>query len=280
MKFESTEVFGFRNAIIGMRLPMSKDYEDALSKTDSYYEGFDFVIGPNDKKVMKSLINADIRAGKSKPNSKFLRMIHVQVAITAPLSFWKEYDTYKVSTVANSTSTMHKIQSYEITEDCFERKPNGEISKYINVEELENIRKDFNETKDKDKWYDIIYGLNDSWLQTRMCDLNYSTLQDMVHWRKNHKQNCWSGKDNPEMENFIKWAKTLPYADLLIFGEEDSEESEVLKLVNKVKSDISGADEYLTCNHTNYYHILKDTIILIKNDFEKLFNAIVEKKML
>ena len=73
----------------------------------------------------------------------------------------------------------------------------------------------------------------------------------------------------------VKWAKTLPYADWLIFDEEDSEESEVLKLANKVKSDISSADNYLTCNHTNFYHVLKDTMLLVKNDFEKLFNKIV-----
>ena len=275
MKFENTKVFGFENAIIGMRLPMSKDFEDAKSKSDSFEENGDFVIGPNDKKVIKTLMSADISGGHGKPNAKFLRMIHVQVAITAPLSFWKEWDTYKVATVSNSTSTMHRIQSYEITKECFELKPNGEISKYIDIDELESYRQKFIETKDKDVWYDIIYGLNDSWLQTRMCDLNYSTLSDMIHWRQNHKQNCWSGKDNPSMVNFYNWCKELPYFDFLIL-QKDCESVKIDKdTILTLKEDIDAISEYFNCNHTNFYHIVKDKFKNFKNDFEKIYNKVV-----
>lgn len=220
MKFENTKVFGIENAMIGMRLPMSKDFQDAAKKSDSklIIDG-EAQIGESDMRVVKNLEKADENGQHGEPNSKALRMIHIQVAIEAPLSFWKEWDTYKIATVSNSTSTMHKIGSYEIAEECFEPKPSGGISPLINLNALEAKRKEFNETKDKDVWYDLIYGLPDSWLQTRMVDFNYATLRNMVYWRKNHKQNCWSGKDNPEMENFIKWAKTLPYSEELIFNE-------------------------------------------------------------
>jgi hypothetical protein len=214
MKFEGTEVWGFKNAMIGMRLPMSKDYEDAKNKSDT-----SDIIGPSDMKVAQNLEKADDN-GPGEPNSKVLRMIHVQTAITAPLCFWKEWDTYKVATVSNSTSTMHKIGNYVITEECFESMPSGGISPLVNLRALEDTRKEFNKTKDKEVWYKLIYGLPDSWLQTRMVDLNYATLRSMIYWRKNHKQNCWSGKDNPEMENFIKWARTLPYAKELLFNED------------------------------------------------------------
>ena len=277
MKFENTKVFGFENAIVGIRLPMSKDYNDALSKSDSFEdENGNYIIGPNDTKLIKTLMSADISGGHGKPNAKFLRMIHVQVAITAPLSFWKEWDTYKVATVSNSTSTMHKIQSYEITKDCFELKPNGRISNYIIVDDLESLRKKYLETKDKDVWYDLIYGLNDSWLQIRMCDLNYSTLSDMVHWRQNHKQNCWSGKDNPEMENFYNWCKKLPYFDLLI----SQKECESVKIdkdaILKLKEDIDNIDKKFSSNNTNLYHVVKDKFDDFKKDFEKFYNEAVK----
>lgn len=275
MKFETTKVFGFENAIVGMRLPMSKDYNDALSKSDSFEDdNGNYVIGPTDMKVIKNLINADINRGHGKPNSKVLRMIHVQVAITAPLSFWKEWDTYKVATTANSTSTMHKIHSYEITKDCFELKPSGEISKYIDIDELEALRNKYIETKDKDTWYDIIYGLNDSWLQTRMCDLNYATLSDMIHWRQNHKQNCWSGKDNPDMENFISWAKTLPYAKDLLFDEDNSEKELTISEsdINKIKNYVKKLEQHIDCNHTNFYHILKNDLKEFINELSIIYN--------
>lgn len=223
MNFEGTKVWGFKNAVIGMRLPMSKDYNDAVNKSDTYDSYIlnmpkDFCyLGEKDLNLMQKLLKED-KLGGGQPNSKFMRMIHVQVAITAPLCWWKEFDTYKVGTTANSTSTMHKIGNYTIDENCFEKKPNGNISDLINLEKLEKKRQEFNETKDKNDWYDLIYGLGDSWLQTRMVDFDYATIRNMIIWRKNHKQNCWSGLDNSNMDNFISWTKTLPYANELLFS--------------------------------------------------------------
>lgn len=212
MKFCYTEVQGFKPAIAGVRLPMSKDFADAVSKMDSYLKGTFFVIGPEDMRICKNLIAADEKAGVCQPNSKFLQMIEVWVCVEAPLSFWREADTYRHS-VKNSTSTMHRIQKYVIDETCFEPKPNGKISSLIDVQKLEETRQKYNETGDKDVWYDLIYGLGDSWLQTRMWHFNYAALRNMYKWRCAipHKQNCWSGKDNPEMENFKNWVESLPY---------------------------------------------------------------------
>lgn len=217
MKFEETEVRGFEPAIVGIRLPMSKDYKDAKSKSDSKWvydpekETSFFLIGDDDMRICKNLINADEKIGVCQPNSKFLQMIEVWVCIEAPLTYWKEADTYRHA-VKNSTSTMHRIQKYEITEACFEPKPNGKISDLIDIQKLEKLRKRYNETLDKNIWYDLIYGLPDSWLQTRMCHFNYATLRNMYTWRKNHKQNCWSGKDNLSMQNMKAWIESLPYA--------------------------------------------------------------------
>ena len=235
MKFNYTEVQGFEPAIIGVRLPMSKNFDDAKSKSDSYYlteygnlyiskkETFfnngKFVIGPDDMRICKALIAGDDKVGVCQPNSKFLQMIEVWVCVEAPLAFWKEADTYRHA-VKNSTSTMHRIQKYIIDETCFEPKPNGKISRLIDVQKLEETRKKYNETHDKDLWYDLIYGLGDSWLQTRMWHFNYASLRNMAIWRKKHKQNTWSGLDNPEMENFISWVRNLPYSKEFIFGDE------------------------------------------------------------
>jgi hypothetical protein len=234
MKFEKTWVYGLEPAIIGMRLPMSKNYEDALSKCDSFNMSDEDKLGESDKRIMHNLINADKKVGVCQPNSKFLQMIEVWVCIEAPLCFWKEFDTYRHA-VKNSTSTMHKIQSYPINDSCFERNPiSGKISKLIHIDELEEYRNKYNDYSEliknststdeisnlkkeqKDIWYDLIYGLGDSWLQTRMCHMNYATIQNMCTWRKNHKQNTWSGKDNTEMDNFYEWAKTLPYSELIV----------------------------------------------------------------
>lgn len=163
MKFENTEVTGFENAIWGARLPMCKNLEEAKGKSDSFicvngsgncekcrfythdienfgmnegclkeeildeYKGVS-VIGEKDLDLLKRLINADDKIGQ--PNSKFLRMIHAQVCITAPLYWWKEMDTYKVGTTANSTSTMHRIANYPITMDCFEM---DDFDNYVTV---------------------------------------------------------------------------------------------------------------------------------------------------
>lgn len=209
MRFENTKVFGLGNAIIGMRLPMCKDYAEAQEKCDSYAEnniynafGSNVKVGEKDLDLMKRLINAD-RDGCGQPNSKFLRMIHVQVAITAPLYFWKEADTYKISTVANSTSTMHRLTNYPITQKCFEL-PIFEDT----LEKLEALRLEYVETKTKEVWKQLIVNLPESWLQTRMFDCNYATLRNIYRWRKNHRLSEW--------HKFCEWIESLPYADELL----------------------------------------------------------------
>lgn len=264
MNFQGTRVSGVEQALIGMRLPMSRNYEDAWNKSDSFDEnGFFIGIGEDDMRIAKNLIKADEKkCGGGTPNSKFLQMIEIWVSIEAPLAFWKEMDTYR-HMVKNSTSTMHKIHSSEITYECFEPKPNGEYSSLIDIQKLEETRKIYNETKDKNVWYDLIYGLNDSWLQTRMCHFNYQTLRDIVLWRAAHKQNCWSGKDNPEMKNFISWAKELPYAIELCF-----------ELEEKKYSIVSGGFDPLHKGHIELIKdaakISKDGVIVIMNSDEWL----------
>lgn len=192
MKFEATKITGLENAILGMRLPMCKNYEDAKNKSDS---NFDInYIGENDLKLACTLVN------NGEPHCKFLRMIHVQVAITAPLYFWKEADTYKIGTVSNSTSTMHRIANYPIKKDCFEC---PEMIMDTTIEFLESLRVSYNETKNKDTWKSLIVNLPSGWLQTRMIDFNYSVLKRVYRDRKNHKLVEW--------HDFCKWVESLPY---------------------------------------------------------------------
>lgn len=238
MKFENTEVIGFENAIIGARLPMCKNLEEAKKKSDSDYicagvttkengefkvhQG-NFHIGEKDLDLLKRLINADDKIGQ--PNSKFLRMIHAQVCITAPLYWWKEMDTYKVGTTANSTSTMHRIANYPITMDCFEM---DDFDNYVTVTNnnfdqdcinfiwgdviriCEELRQKYNETKDKRYWKELIRLLPESWLQTRMFDCDYATLRNIYCWRVKipHKLTEW--------KQFGDWVESLPYAKELI----------------------------------------------------------------
>lgn len=186
------------------------------------YAGEYAYLGKNDLDLAQRMIKAGT------PNDKFLRQIFVSVDITAPLYWWKEMDTYKVGTTANSTSTMHKLASTPITLDCFEmddfnsdiydcfENENGErIEKpfetvYIKpwIMELEYLRKNYLETKDIRYWKELIRWLPESWLQTRTWTANYSTLRNIYHWRKDHKLTEW--------HQFCDWIKTLPYADNLI----------------------------------------------------------------
>ncbi len=204
MTFENTKVFGFENAAIGMRLPMCKDFAEAEQKCESTENPEN--VGEKDLDLMKRLINAD-KSGSGQPNSKFLRMIHVQVAITAPMYFWSEMDTYKVGTASNSTSKMHKLASYPITKDCFEK---GERILPSVIMMLEIMRIFYNETKNKSDWEMLLVNLPVSWLQTRMFDCNYQTLRNIYHQRKNHKLTEW--------HKFCGWAETLPYSKELICG--------------------------------------------------------------
>ena len=228
MKIEGTRVWGFENATIGMRLPMSLNYEEAKSKCDSaiYEDGTPLTIGKSDLKVMKNLINADNLDGYTgAPNSKYLRMIHVQVAVTAPLYWWKEMDTYKICTVRNSSSTMHKLASTPITMDCFEMDDftplidnfKIDLSWQTVVSYLEQLRQKYNETKDKCYWKELIRLLPESWLQTSVLDLNYETLRNIYAWRKNHKLTEW--------HTFCDWIRILPYAEELILNDKGGKEN-------------------------------------------------------
>ena len=166
-----------------------------------------------------------VKAGT--PNDKFLRQIFVSVDITAPLYWWKEMDTYKVATTANSTSTMHKLASTPITKDCFEMDDYiGNLKLYdrepYNTDDYvddmweniicycETLRQRYNETKDIRYWKELIRILPEGWLQTRTWTADYSVLRNIIHWRKNHKLTEW--------HQFVEWASTLPYAnELLLF---------------------------------------------------------------
>lgn len=211
MKFENTSVYNIYNAILGARNPMN-----SWNKSDSIFKGYNgkienTEIGENDLKLAQSLIKA------GSEHRKFLRQIFVSVDITAPLYWWKEFSTYKVGTVANSTSTMHKLASTPITRECFEMDDyaeldNGFCTDMWNslIEWLEGLRQKYNETKDKRYWKELIRLLPESWLQKRTVTMSYENIFKMVRERINHKLSEWS-------KFFIDWAKSLPYADDLIF---------------------------------------------------------------
>lgn len=211
MRFENTAVYNIYNAILGARNPMN-----SWDKSDSVFKGYNgkienTSIGKNDLELMQKLIKA------GSEHRKFLRQIFVAVDITAPLYFFKELDTYKVGTVANSTSTMHKLASTPITIDCFEM---GDFTPLIDnfkidlswrtvVSYLEQLRQKYNETKDKRYWKELIRLLPESWLQKRTVTMNYENILNMYRQRKNHKLTEWS-------KSFCDWVKTLPYAEELI----------------------------------------------------------------
>ena len=215
MKFEKTEVWGFKHAIRGMRNPLeswnkSDTFINGNCGTDcpcencSQTEGIE--IGERDLFLMQKLIKA------GSEHRKFLRQIFCSVDITAPLYFFKELDTYKVGTVSNSTSTMHKLVSTPITIDCFEMDDYCgffEIQWKNLIALLEQCRKEYNETRDKRYWKELIRLLPESWLQKRTITMNYENLLNMYRQRKNHKLTEWS-------KSFCDWVKTLPYAEELI----------------------------------------------------------------
>lgn len=218
MNFTNTEVWGFEHAIRGMRNPF-----ESWSKSDSLF--FSDIkcppeIGQNDLKRMQELIKA------GPEHRKFMRQIFVSIDITAPMYFWSEFDTYKVGTVANSTSKMHKITSKPITLDCFEiddMKSFEEKGFMQDIETCEGYRQEYLRTKRKEYWKALIRKLPDSWLQTRTVTLNYENLLAICSksQRRYHKLNEWSGIDDDSLNNFISWARTLPYAKELIFIDEE-----------------------------------------------------------
>lgn len=203
--------------------------KEGLQKADNLYGIAEIVaLGPKDLELAQKLIKA------GPEHRKFLRQIFVSVDITAPLYFFKEFDTYKVATVANSTSTMHKLTSKPITLDCFEIDDfNSDLQYFktndvrmlseIIIEQLEYLRQKYLETKDKRYWKELVRWLPESWLQTRTWTANYETLRAMCSpgQRRFHKLNQWSGVDNPDVNNFISWARSLPYASYLIFDDEN-----------------------------------------------------------
>ena len=205
IKFERTSVMNFENAMRGARNPMN-----SWARMDSSYdEDGNFVFGPNDIDLAKRLRMA------GSDHRKFIRQIFVSVDITAPLYWWKEYDTYKVATVANSTSTMHKIHSKPFDIDDFSHDymtPDTLAYMQTVVDRLEQIRlKYMNEGKNKEDWYDMIQLLPSSYNQMRTCTMNYETLVNIYHARKNHKLTEW--------HTFCDWIASLPYAKELIIAE-------------------------------------------------------------
>ena len=215
MKFENTEVYGFKRAMHGMRNPL-----ESWAKNDTVEENGKIIIGENDLALAKRLIKA------GNEHRKFMRQIFVSVDITGPLYWWKEFDTYKVGTVANSTSTMHKLASTPITLDCFEIDDydktldyeSGELDGIIkkHIEFLEEMRVKYLETKDKRYWKELIRWLPSSWQQTRTVTMSYENLLAMCSpgQRRFHKLTEWSVA-------FIDWARSLPYAQDLIFYDEN-----------------------------------------------------------
>lgn len=201
LTLKNTSVMNFENAIRGARNPMN-----SWGRMDSHTEpDGSFVFGPNDLDLAMRLAKA------GSDHRKYLRMVFVSVDVTAPLYWWKEYDTYKVATVANSTSTMHKIHSKPFSMDDFscDHMTDG-TKKFMEtvVAELENIRLRFKETKSKDDWYDMIQLLPSNYNQMRTCTFNYETLINIYRARKNHKLAEW--------HTFCDWIETLPYAEQLI----------------------------------------------------------------
>ena len=208
IKIERTSVMNFDNAMRGARNPLN-----SWARYDSEFdENGDFVFGENDLSLAKRLCSAGT------DHRKFIRMIFVSVDITAPLYWWKEYDTYKVGTVANSTSTMHKITSkpFELSDFSVDHMNDEGIRAMEKlIETLEDLRLRFVETKDKELWYTIIQLLPSSYNQMRTCTLNYETLVNIYYARRNHKLSEW--------HEYCDWAKALPYFEELFISESEKD---------------------------------------------------------
>ena len=223
IKIEDVEVMGIRKAIKGMRNPLN-----SWDKSDSYfllqcsqYAGCkkteDYRIGEVDMKLCKNLIKA------GSPDRKFLRMIHVQADVTAPLYWWKEYDTYKVGTVANSCSTMHTIHKRDLTLDDFSYEhliPVALDCLNETIKTINTARQFVVDMKLKEDWWQMIQLLPSSFNQMRTIDLNYENLLSIYRQRKGHKLDEW--------REFCKWIETLPYMkEFLGLGEQVKEKREL-----------------------------------------------------
>lgn len=231
IKIENTEIVGWEAAIRGMRNPLNswkksdsvKCYANANCPGICKNNVSGICIGPNDYDLMTRLRNAGT------DHRKFMRMITVYVDITAPLYWWKEFDTYKVGTVANSCSTMHKIHAKEFTLDDFSREHldgehvcarsgNESFSAwdilYLTIRSLNHYREKFLETKDKKYWWQLIQLLPSSYNQRRTVMLNYEVLANIYKSRRNHKLDEW--------HVFCEWIENLPYAELITDKVEDN----------------------------------------------------------
>ena len=200
IKITNVCVYNFENAIRGMRNPLN-----SWDKSDSYYDkGGNFVIGENDLKLALKLANA------GSDHRKFLRQIFVSMDISAPLYWWKEFDTYKVGTVANSCSTMHTIHKKEFTLDDFSHDKLNKYNKRILKAYIHTInanRELFLETDNKDYWWQMIQMLPTSYNQLRTVTLNYEVLRNIYHSRKAHKLDEW--------RDLCEIIEGLPYSILI-----------------------------------------------------------------
>lgn len=227
IKIENTEIVGWEAAIRGMRNPLNSweksdsgygcgnDKEYFCDKCSSSFHcpsrEKTYNIGSNDLDLMKRLRNAGT------DHRKFMRMITVYVDITAPLYWWKEFDTYKVGTVANSCSTMHKIHAKEFTLEDFSYEhlylPLQDLRPTIDL--LNTYRERYLETKDKSDWWQLIQLLPSSYNQRRTVMLNYEVLANIYKSRRNHKLDEW--------HVFCEWIENLPYSELIIGEKVESE---------------------------------------------------------
>jgi hypothetical protein len=217
LKIENTEVLGWDAAIRGMRNPLNSwEKSDSQFVRDSDYGCFGVCpcaelvdcdcchVGPNDLKLMNTLRNAGT------DHRKFMRMITVYLDITAPLYWWKEFDTYKVGTVANSCSTMHKIAAKEFTLEDFSHEHLGYQSIRVlkdTIKVMNDFREEFIKDHEKVNWWQMIQLLPSSYNQKRTVMLNYEVLANMYKSRRNHKLDEW--------HTFCDWIESLPYSELI-----------------------------------------------------------------
>lgn len=207
LKVDHGCVMNLENAIRGARNPLN-----SWARSDSYYdENGRYVLGANDIDLAGRLC----RAGSD--HRKFLRQILVSVDITAPLYWWKEFDTYKVATVANSTSTMHKIhaKAFDLSDFSTDHMTEGALAAFTNyVDFIEETRLRYMENKDRAYWYDLIQLLPSSYNQLRTVTMNYETLVNIYYARRSHKLDEW--------HTLCDWILTLPYAkELICFKNEE-----------------------------------------------------------
>lgn len=210
IKIDEVETYGWQAAIRGMRNPKNSwDKSDTTlccgcDKDCASLNNNTLCVGNADLKLMETLGAAGTDHGK------YLRMITVTADITAPLYWWKEYDTYKVGTVANSCSTMHKIQAKEFVLSDFSTEHLSATNLIVFsmvIDAMNNARLDFLQRKDKKDWWQMIQMLPTCYNQKRTVQLNYAVLKNMYHSRQNHKLDEW--------REFCKWVETLPYSQLI-----------------------------------------------------------------